>query len=127
MPTMPTLPIDRDILGSFYRRNRPASMRPVKSPRPVSWGQYGWYFFYSLCPFFFVHFQLNYYLVDACGGNILVPLSNDRNILIEQTYKSTDFPSGRTHPLICSWKVEVCTIAFNSSLNHFYQILQTGE
>lgn len=45
-----------------------------------------------------------------------MPLSNDRNILIEQTYKSTDFPSGRTHPLICSWKVEVCTIAFNSSL-----------
>lgn len=47
--------------------------------------------------------------IDACGGNILVPLSNDRNILIEQTYKSTDFPSGRTHPLVCSWKVEVCT------------------
>ncbi|XP_057374926.1 mucin-5AC-like [Daphnia carinata] len=80
---------------NHYRpiRFRPVRVRPIKSPRPVSWNEY-----------------------DACGGNILVPLSNDRNILIEQTYKSTDFPSGRTHPLVCSWKVEVSNTNCNRGL-----------
>ncbi|XP_057375625.1 uncharacterized protein LOC130696558 [Daphnia carinata] len=45
--------------------------------------------------------------VDLCEGNILVPLSNDRNTLIEETFKSTKFPYERSTPLICSWNVRV--------------------
>jgi hypothetical protein len=42
-----------------------------------------------------------------CEANIVVPLSNDRNTLIEQTYKSTKFPYERTNPLVCTWNVKV--------------------
>nr|CAH0107129.1 unnamed protein product [Daphnia galeata] len=45
--------------------------------------------------------------VDLCEGNIVVPMSNDRNTLIEQTYKSTRFPYERSNPLVCSWNVKV--------------------
>ncbi len=109
VPTMPTLSMDRDSLRSFYRRSRPASsMRPMKSPRPVSWGQYGTFSLHILSSLYeMCWLTLGFLSKDACGGNILVPLSNDRNILIEQTYKSIDFPAGRTRPLVCSWKVEV--------------------
>ncbi|XP_057375611.1 uncharacterized protein LOC130696547 [Daphnia carinata] len=45
---------------------------------------------------------------DTCGGNILVPLSEDQtNGLIEETYQSTGFPVARTYPLICTWNVKV--------------------
>ncbi|XP_032786141.2 uncharacterized protein LOC116923733 [Daphnia magna] len=45
--------------------------------------------------------------VDLCEGDIVVPLSNDRNTLIEQTYKSTKFPYERSNPLVCTWNVKV--------------------
>ncbi|EFX80455.1 hypothetical protein DAPPUDRAFT_224770 [Daphnia pulex] len=45
---------------------------------------------------------------DTCGGNILVPLSDDQNNkVIEETYRSTSFPTARTYPLICTWNVKV--------------------
>ena len=52
------------------------------------------------------------FFADLCEGNILVPMSNDRNTLIEQTYKSTRFPYERSNPLVCSWNVKV--INFNN-------------
>ncbi|KAK4004147.1 hypothetical protein OUZ56_005892 [Daphnia magna] len=51
------------------------------------------------------------YQYDTCGSNIVVPLTYNRKILAEQalrpTYKSTDFPAGRTYPLVCNWNVQV--------------------
>ncbi|XP_057375617.1 mucin-2-like [Daphnia carinata] len=51
------------------------------------------------------------YQYDTCGSNIVVPLTYNRKILTEQairpTYKSTDFPAGRTYPLVCNWNVQV--------------------
>ncbi|EFX72521.1 hypothetical protein DAPPUDRAFT_254379 [Daphnia pulex] len=45
---------------------------------------------------------------DTCGGNILVPLSDDQNNkVIEETYRSTSFPIARTYPSICTWNVKV--------------------
>jgi hypothetical protein len=45
--------------------------------------------------------------IDLCEGNILVPLTNDRKTLIEETFKSSKFPYERSTPLICSWNVRV--------------------
>lgn len=50
---------------------------------------------------------------DLCEANIVVPLSNDRNTLIEQTYKSTKFPYERTNPLVCTWNVKVILVSID--------------
>jgi hypothetical protein len=50
-------------------------------------------------------------VTDTCGSTIVVPLTYNRKVLAEQTikptYKSTDFPAGRTYPLVCNWNVQV--------------------
>jgi hypothetical protein len=50
-------------------------------------------------------------MTDTCGSTIVVPLTYNRKVLAEQTikptYKSTDFPAGRTYPLVCNWNVQV--------------------
>ncbi|KAI9554661.1 hypothetical protein GHT06_019934 [Daphnia sinensis] len=66
---------------------RPAgnNRRPPQTKPPIGWDQ-----------------------ADTCGGNILVPLSEDQtNALIEETYQSTGFPVARIYPLICTWNVKV--------------------
>lgn len=48
---------------------------------------------------------------DTCGLNIIIPLTADRKILMEQAirpnYKSTGFPEERDYPLACTWNVKV--------------------
>ncbi|XP_046452601.1 uncharacterized protein LOC124200420 isoform X2 [Daphnia pulex] len=51
------------------------------------------------------------YQYDTCGKNIILPLTADRTILMEQaikpSYESTKFPEERDYPMVCTWNVKV--------------------
>jgi len=48
---------------------------------------------------------------DTCGQNVILPLTADRAILMQQAvkpnYESTAFPEERDYPLVCTWNVKV--------------------
>jgi hypothetical protein len=87
------------------RRPRP-TRHPAETKDPVhSWDQAG----KEIRHIIFQHIKFNAIIhADTCGGNILVPLSDDQNNkVIEETYRSTSFPIARTYPSICTWNVKV--------------------